>query len=202
MSSHRSTSVSSDDDEAPESLSLEESRRDVQKHTDKLQQFREAEKEKKRARNRERDRRLKEQAERGRRRQKAADEPDIDLEARMKKAMEDAEAESDSDDLESVADRSDNARGDDGEDFGGEHDVGEARGKSHAESNDETDHPLAEAMPNPNHLPDHLFTTAFTSQTVQSRTTLQKRETDEQNPNHPAKKRARRTNSAKDVVVG
>jgi hypothetical protein len=201
MSSNRSALASSDDDEAPESLSLEESRRDVQKHTDKLQQFREAEKAKKRARNRERDRRLKEQAERGRRRRGAEDGPDIDVEARMKRAMEDAEAESDSDDSESVADQGDNTQGDDGEGIGGKHDVGKTGENSDAESNNDGDGLLAEATPNPNYLPDHLFTSAFTSHTIQSRTTPKKREAEE-NSKHQAKKRARRDNSAKDVVVG
>lgn len=200
-------SASSDDEEAPESFSLAQSKRDVQQHVDTLKQFQANEKEKKRVRNRERDRRLKERAESNKRRRREVSDG---LEARMKKAMEE-EAEVD------VNEGDDHRQGEDGEESqdniianagdkqgSGESDVGEDSGSEHdGEETDEELHPNnPPTMPNPNHLPDHLFTAAFTAHAAKSNTSLAKRKADEENPKHRSKKRTRHNNTPKDVVVG
>jgi hypothetical protein len=204
MPLHHSDSTSSDDeDAAPESLSLTDSRRDVERQADTLKQFQAAEKGKKRARNRERDRRLKEQAEHSRRRRKE-DEGGVDSEARMTRAM--AEAEAELDDHEG----DDHRQGEDREEFQGiiagpgkEGEPHEGEDDEESHSNDEANKPhLIESRPNPNHLPEHLFASAFASQSVQPTESLTKRKADEENSKRRVKKRVGNDNSSRDRVVG
>ncbi|KAK7047154.1 hypothetical protein VNI00_006820 [Paramarasmius palmivorus] len=88
---------SSDEDDAPETVTLSQSKKNVKKHDDALRQLEAAEREKKRTKNRERDRRLKEQAVKSRK--KKGDESEEDgieddnAEARMLRAMQQAEDE-------------------------------------------------------------------------------------------------------------
>ena len=211
MPSHRNGSASSDDEEAPESLSLTDSKRDVKKQADILKQFQAAEKEKKRARNRQRDGRLKEQAESSRRRRKEAGKRGVDLETRMIRAMEEAEAESeDCEDEEESQDIITGSGDDQGgsesnetEDAEADHDSAEDDDSDESHSNASPNKlQVHETGPNPNHLPEHLFASAFTSQKDRSLKSLAKRKTTDENPKCRVKKRARNENLPRDRVVG
>lgn len=207
MPSHRSASASSDDEEEPpESLSLYDSRRDIEKRADTLKQFQAAEKEKKRARNRERDRRLKEQAQHSRKRRKAPYESGGDLEVRMTRAMEEAEAELDGhgghdteqrEDGEEIESDQASTGSDDEEESDAEHEA-----ELHIHSTGEVEVNKPQVSKTPHHLPEHLFASAFSSQAVQSTSPLGKRKAAEETSKRLVKKRARNAGAPKDTVVG
>ena len=176
------------DEDAPESLSLQDSKRTVRRRAANLLQFEASENEKKRARNRQRDKRLKEQAEIPKRRRK-------DAQARMERAMLDAakeeregEGSSEHEDTDVDEDSSDGSSQD--EDIEGDED--EQMGSD--DGSDQED----DTKRNPDYLPDHLFVSAFSKPTATSKTILQS-STQAKLPRKASKRRLR---SAKDVVVG
>ncbi|KAF9039522.1 hypothetical protein BDZ89DRAFT_1156952 [Hymenopellis radicata] len=182
------------EDDAPEAVSLSQSKKTVREQTSALQQAQTAEKEKKRTKNRERDRKLKEQAASKKGKQVAIeeeqDESDDDEDAvmaRMRKAMREAEAESDEDmdDGGSVIDDDDDAMLDDESDD----DEEEFHGFDAPERKTQ----------NPNHLPDHLFTSAFASQ---SKPALAKGKSKAQQHKEKQKAKKRFRTKPKDVIVG
>jgi hypothetical protein len=176
------------DEDAPESFSLQDSKRTVRRQAANLLQFEASEKEKQRARNRQRDKRLKEQAEIPKRRRK-------DAQARMERAMLDAakeerEGEGSSEHEAQDVDEDSSDGGSQDEDIEGGEDE---RMRSDDDSDREDD-----TKRKTDYLPDHLFVSAFSKPTATSRTISQS-STQAKLPRKGSKRRLR---SAKDVVVG
>ncbi|KAG7442915.1 uncharacterized protein BT62DRAFT_363684 [Guyanagaster necrorhizus] len=184
---------SDEDNDAPEAVSLSQSKKLIQQQNSSIQQFENAQKQKTRAKNRERDRKLKDQAQ-GRKKGKGKeavvdkedeessgdDEGDNDAIARMQRAMKEAGEESD-EDMDDDAEM----HSDEDEEEGEEEEEEEFHG--------------FDAPRNSNHLPDHLFTEAatFVSSVEQK--------TKPQSPKEAEKTRKRKrssTNKAKDRVLG
>jgi len=227
MAPHHSDSSSSDDEGAPESVSIAQLKQDIRKKDDSLEKIRAAARERKRVLNRERDRRLKEQAENRNKRQRRADVGDQELEARMTRAMEEADGEVDEGDEDS-GDDDGGDNGYDGEEFLGinedsesDEDANEDSGDSEHSKSDEgmdsDDEPeelvshdegrgehtiQPKQKRHPNHLPDHLFTSASSSHATQSTKFSAKRKVSHEGQERRIRKRPRGNNSPKDVVVG
>ncbi|KAF8060723.1 hypothetical protein FPV67DRAFT_1564076 [Lyophyllum atratum] len=213
MAPSHADSASSDEEDAPESVSLAQSKQHVKKQEDVLKQIQAAEKEKKHLRNKERDRRLKEQAE-GSKRKRKENAGDADLEARMERAMQEAEAEMGED---GDSDEEGDFSGEEEEDFMGidagsgesseEGDSGDEDEDEDSEDEDEDEEmitddeqPLAAASkPNPNHLPDHLFASAFSTKSPKA---ASKRKANVDAPIRKARKRVRSNAPPKDVIIG
>lgn len=186
-----SDSIASDEGEAPESFSLAQSRQHSKKQEDLLRQIQAAEKEKKRTRNREQDRRLKEQAE-NRKKKRRAGASNADVEERMEIAMQEVEAEMS------------NGMDDSSEEFTGIN-IG-SNTESEKESGDEDDlekssdeEPWTASKTNPNHLPDYLFTSAFSSHAGKPLATQQAKKNEQR---RPTRKRVRSTPQPKDLLIG
>ncbi|KAK0457762.1 uncharacterized protein EV420DRAFT_1643619 [Desarmillaria tabescens] len=190
---------SDEDDDAPEAVSLSQSKKLIQQQNSSIRKFENAQKEKKRAKNRERDRKLKEQAQ-GRKKGKgkeaveededededegnSGDEGDNDAIARMRRAMKDAEEESDEDmddDVEMHVEEDEDEEADESDEEEEEFHGFDAPRKS-------------------NHLPDHLFASAAAS--VPS--TEKKTKTKSLKEAEKTRKRKKSTsNKAKDRVLG
>jgi len=185
MAPHHSSSdsESSDDEGAPETISLAQSKKDIQKLDAQLKKAEIAERQSKRRENRELDRKLKERADMNRDGKKKAGEVD-ELEARMQRAMQEAQEEMDE-----------------------EGESGSGGGDSYSDS-ENSDSEVAEILPqkskkktyNPDHLPDELFTAAFASQASAS-----KRKAPEDEEDKPLKqtlKKQKRSHTQKDLIVG
>jgi len=190
----------SENDDAPESISLSRSKKDTQKLEAERRNAEVMQRREKREKNRNTDKKLKERAltnkkgkalvggskgtavvERKKRKRVDAEkdeghsdkggEPD-QLEKRMRRAMKDAEEEGE---LES-----------NGEEF-----MGIDKGEDDDGSNFSDD---KRAVRNPDHLPDELFAAAFSS--------LSKRKILEEDLRPPATKRRKKSSSSKDTIVG
>lgn len=163
---------SSDDEDAPEALSLIQSKRNAETHDDALNKFKAAEKAKRKERNRARDRKLKERAEKTRNTKTSATERE-DAHGRMERAMRNAEEEMNEDGSESENDYEGSAK----ETGGGDEvmEMVEDKNDGVMESDDdgsqdetsESPSEQSQAKPkrNSQHLPDHIFTSAFTPRT-------------------------------------
>jgi len=197
-----SKSESSDDEGAPEIISLVRSKKDIQKLDVELKKAEIAERQSKRRQNREMDRKLKERADMNRGGRKKGDDAD-ELEARMQRAMQEAQEEMD----EKVESESGSGSGDSDSDSENssedEDDVSSLQNEQSSEEEEE-----AEILPpkpkkktyNPDHLPDELFTAAFASQASTS-----KRKTTEDEEDKPLKqtsKKPKRSHAQKDLIVG
>ncbi|KAJ6619288.1 hypothetical protein B0H10DRAFT_2026811 [Mycena sp. CBHHK59/15] len=170
-------SESESDTDAPESVPLTQAKKAAQSRDAVRQQFAAGEKEKRKQRNRERDRELKVRAGA---RVRGGKDVDVDVdsaESRMERAMREAQEESGDSDEDADIDMSDGDDDDGDEDYGddgsGEEDV---------------------VPTNPNHLPDHLFASAFSSAAASSTSKLK--------AVPPKKRKHTRTPKAKDLVVG
>ena len=214
----RSDSESSEDDGAPEIISLVQSKKAIQKLDAELKKAEMAERQSKRRQNREVDRKLKERADmnRGGKKKKEEDE----LEARMQRAMQEAQEETDEegeneseseigsrdegeDEENNGEDEEDN--GEDEEDGGeDEEDLEDDQGSEEDEEDDvETlaPKPKKKTYNNPDHLPDELFTAAFASQASTSKRKATEDEEDKPLKQTPKKKR-KRSHTQKDLIVG
>ncbi|KAG5351257.1 hypothetical protein C0989_007234 [Termitomyces sp. Mn162] len=195
-------SASSSEDDAPETVSLAQSKRSIKQGDDALQRAHAAEKIKKKLRNKEKDQRLKAQAENSKRKWEKRNDSDANLLARMERAMQEATEEMDGDgDL-----GEDGHDGDeDGEEFKGlADDSGQGSDNLDAdlEDDDEAMDSDEETTPttNPNHLPDHLFTSVFASTNTKA---ASKRKTKEDPATRSKpRKRARSDAAPKDVLIG
>ncbi|KAG6856811.1 hypothetical protein H0H87_000510 [Tephrocybe sp. NHM501043] len=195
-------SASSGDEDAPESVSLAQSKRNIKKHDDALKKAHAAEKAKKKLKNQERDRKLKEQAESSKRRREEF-EGDAELQARMERAMQEAVAELDGDD---GSGKDGDATDEEDEEFKGiDVDSDEYSGEgSNGFGDEDFDEEMdsdegAVVKSNPNHLPDHLFATAFASTTPKA---TSKRKANQDPPTRKARKRAQTSATPKDVLIG
>jgi hypothetical protein len=206
---------SSDGEGAPETLSLVQSKRNAKTLDNTLNDFKAAEKEKRKERNRTRDRKLKERAAQTRHSESVAEEGD-DAHARMERAMRDAEQEKeDEDEDEHGSESEDDFEGssketnseesndeamemtEDGEDgiMGSDNDDA-----SQDEGGTKSNQSLARPKKNHHHLPDHLFTSAFTPRAQPSLSNSQPLASVSKT-NSIARKRKHRTR-AKDLIVG
>lgn len=139
----------------------------------------------------------------------------------MRRAMRDAQAEMDEDEDSGSGSNEDDEGGmldeaseDDGdvEEVGGESEDGDEDEDesmaSEGEQNMEGAAVISELNPssaqtplNPNHLPDHLFTAAFSSQSAQPSTSKRHVAGSSAQKNHPRKRRAN-TQTPKDLIIG
>ena len=186
----------SSDDDAPEAVTLTQSKTAARERSKAITQHHAELNEKKREKNRRRDQQLKEQAKDRKPSRTGKDESDEDegsddgadaaAIARMEKAMREAEKESDEEgDLDEDEDEDEDEKmlGEDDED-----DSSEA-------SEDEVVFPS-----NPNHLPDHFFTSAFASSSRPSKADAKKDA--DKSAGKKEKKRRRPKSGAKDIVLG
>ncbi|KAG6916981.1 hypothetical protein DXG01_004410 [Tephrocybe rancida] len=196
-------SASSDEEDAPESVSLAQSKRNIKRSDDALHKAHAAEKEKKRLQNKERDRRLKEQAENSKRKRKEEVESDVDLQARMERAMQEAAEEMDEDGSSGEHGETDDEDEEfkgidvDSDQYSGEDDNSVADLDNDDEEMDSDEEPVTKS--NPNHLPDHLFTSAFASTTSKA---TSKRKVNQDPPTRKPRKRTRSQATQKDVLIG
>ena len=179
----------SSEEDAPESHTLVESKRTIQRQNDALATFRAAEKSKMRARNRERDRKLKERAQKAKGKGK-------EVGGVAGEGMEGAVGgvamggdEGSDEDLEGSGDDEEGS----GEDEEDEDEVG-------SEEDEEEELSASKTKPNPNHLPDHLFASAFASNASHLSATKRKPEDDHRVSGSARKRRKNRTRG--DLIVG
>jgi len=192
----------SDSDEAPEAFTLSQTKGVAKKRNAALRELEAAEKQKQKTKNRERDRKLKEQASQSVKRRKvdveeeenddeSGGELDSGVEARMLRAMQQADEEESDVDVESGGEN-DEEDEDEEEEEEEESDLDvEGGSENEKDSNDdeEEDAEMEEAFDEvmddvpskANRLPDHLFTSTFTSKPTKdplasSKITQQKKE--------------------------
>ncbi|KAK0238641.1 hypothetical protein EDD85DRAFT_515902 [Armillaria nabsnona] len=168
---------SDEDDDAPEAVSLSQSKKLIQQQNSSIRQFENAQKEKKRAKNRERDRKLKEQAlgrkkGKGKDEESSGDEGDDDAIARMRRAMKEAGEESD-EDMDAEMHDEEEESDEEEEEFHG-----------------------FDAPRKSNHLPDHLFASAAASVPSVEKKTKSK------SSKEAEKTRKRKRFTTKDRVLG
>ncbi|KIM75317.1 hypothetical protein PILCRDRAFT_827417 [Piloderma croceum F 1598] len=211
---------SSDGEGAPETLSLVQSKWNAKTLDNALNDFTAAEKERRKERNRTRDRKLKERAAQTRHSERVAEERD-DAHARMERAMRDAEQEKEDEDEgedEYGSESEDNFEGsskgtnseesedeamemaEDGEDGIMVSDNDDASQDVTDEGGTKSNQSLARPKKNHHHLPDHLFTSAFTPQAQPSLSNLQPLASVSKT-NNIVRKRKHRAR-AKDLIVG
>ena len=200
-----SGSESSDDEGTPETISLAQSKKEIQKLNAELKKAETAERQSKRRQNREVDRKLKERADINRRRsgKKKVDEAG-ELEIRMRRAMQEAQEEmNEEDESGSEGEALDLENSDEDEDDGNS--LYDDQGSVHSDEEQEEEEREAEILPlkpkkkpyNPDHLPDELFTAAFASQSSTS-----KRKTPEDEALKQTPKKRKRSHIQKDLIVG
>ena len=194
---------SSDDEDAPETISLAQSKKDIQKLDAELKKAEMASRKSKKSRNREMDRKLKERADMNRVGKQKGDEV-AGLEARMYRAMQEAQEEMDEEgESGSVGDLEE-----DGDDKEEQEDVSSLEGEQGEEEEEDEDEETEILLPNPlkrkthnaNHLPDELFTAAFASKA----STSKRKVLDEEEDNPPKKttKKPKRSHTQRDLLVG
>jgi len=212
----RSDSESSEDEGAPEIISLVQSKKAIQKLDAELKKAEMAERQSKRRQNREMDRKLKERADMNRGGKKKGDEAN-ELEARMQRAMQEAQEEMDEegesesesqggsrDEDEDENDDDDNDEEDSGED---EEDVSSLEDDQDEEDDNSDDAETLAPKPkkktyNPDHLPDELFAAAFASQASTSKRKAAEDEEDKPLKQTPKKKKPKRSHAQQDLIVG
>ena len=199
-----SHSESSDDEDAPETISLAQSKKDIQKLDAELKKAEMASRKSKKSRNREMDRKLKERADMNRGGKQKGDEV-AGLEARMYRAMQEAQEEMDEEgESGSAGDLEE-----DGDDKEEQEDVSSLEGEQGEEEEEEEEdeeteillpNPLKKKTHNANHLPDELFTAAFASKA----STSKRKVLDDEEDNSPKKttKKPKRSHIQRDLLVG
>lgn len=197
------------DEEAPENISLAQSKQSVHRRETELKKAEILVKERKREENRERDRKLKERAERnkGKQKEKSGSSRDLELEARMQRAMQEAQdemGEDESGDEEEFA-----GFGMEGSD---DDESGEESSNQEEESGSDDDESDTESIPNdadrkehpgrksnPDHLPDELFEAAFNASTASSKRNV---EDIDSKTRLSSRKRKRNNEPPKDLIIG
>jgi hypothetical protein len=232
MAPHYRHSDSSEDEgsDAPEAVSLSQSKKHIQKLETTRKNAEIAQRQSKREKNRERDRKLKERAEKnkdetavkisakGKAKVIESRSGDDELQARMERAMQEAQEESSEDEDEDKAESTSqfeefegisvNFEEDEDEDssIDGDH-TEEEDDESQAEDDSEDD-AVHEEPPksqktrfNPDHLPDELFAAAFASK-PKRKTLAENTEKDNDAAIFRPKKKRKSSNIQKDVVIG
>jgi hypothetical protein len=194
---------SSDDESAPETISLVQSKKEIKKLDAELKNAKVAVNQSKRRQNRQVDMKLKERAVINRSgRGKKGDE----LEDRMQRAMQEAEDEMDDEDEnrsegEAGLENTDDDEEDDAEDVSSIEDEQGSEEGEEGEAEISLPKPLKKKSFNANHLPDELFTAAFASKA----STSKRKATDvekEDNPQRQTRKKRKRSQTQKDMIIG
>jgi hypothetical protein len=199
MAPHHSSSnsESSDSEDAPETISLAQSKKDIQKRDAELKKAEVATRKSKKSQNREMDRKLKERADmnRGGKKEKGpGDEVVAGLEARMYRAMQEAQEEMG--ESGSVGDSEE-----DGDDKEEEEDVSGLEDEEGSEEEEEEIPPPKKTF-NANHLPDELFAAAFASKASTSKRKAPDEEEDNPSKRTPKMTKRSHTHTRKDLIVG
>ena len=210
MAPHHSSSdsESSNDEDAPEIISLAQSKKDIQKLDAELKKAEMAARKSKKSQNREMDRKLKERADMNRGGKRKGDDDEVGglLEARMNRAMQEAQEEMD-EEGESGGSVGDSEE--DGDDTEEQEDGSSLEGElSSEEEEEEEEEEEAEILPpnpskktyNANHLPDELFTAAFASKASTSK--RKDPEYEDDNPSKQTSKKPKRSQTRRDLIVG
>jgi hypothetical protein len=202
MAPHHSSSdsESSDGEDAPEIISLAQSKKDIQKLNAELKKAEIAARKNKKSQNREMDRKMKERADMNRGGKQKGDEV-VGLEARMYRAMQEAQEEvNEEGESGSVGDSEK-----DGDDEEEQEDVSSLEGDQGSMEEEEEEeeaeipppNPLKKKTYNANHLPDELFTAAFASKASTS-----KRKAPDDDPPKQTSKKLKRLHTRRDLIVG
>ena len=198
MAPHHSSSdsESSDGEDAPEIISLAQSKKDIQKLDAELKKAEMAARKSKKSQNREMDRKLKERADMNRGGKQKGDEV-AGLEARMYRAMQEAQEEMDEEgESASMGDSEEDGDKEEG-------DVSSLEGEQGSEEEEEEENllpnPLKKKTYNANHLPDELFTAAFASKASTSK--RKALDDEEDNPPKKTSKKPKRSHSRKDLLI-
>ena len=199
--SNADSESSSDGEDAPEIISLAQSKKDIQKLDAELKKAEMAARKSMKSQNREKDRKLKERADMNRAGKSKGDEV-AGLKARMYRAMQEAQEEMDEeDDNGSVGDSVEDDEEEDQEDV--------SSPESEQGSNEEEEEDEEAEIPPPktlkktykaNHLPDELFTAAFASKASTSK--RKALDDEEDNPPKQASKKPKRPHTRRDLIVG
>ena len=194
-----SDSESSDNEGAPETISLTQSKKDIRKLDAALKRVEVAVRQSKRRQNREVDRKLKVRAGINKGGEKMGDEA-AGLEARMQQAKQETQEE-----VHEGGSESERVGGGDSENSGEEDEEDESGLKNGQGSKGEeaeilslTKLPSKKKTHNANHLPDELFTAAFASKAPTSK----RKTTEEDNPQCQTRKKSKRSQTHKDIIVG
>ena len=188
-----SDSESSDGEDAPEIISLAQSKKDIQKIDAELKKAEMAARKSKKSQNREIDRKLKERADMNRGGKQKGDEVG-GLEARMYRAMQEAQEEMDEEGESGSLGDSEK----DDDDKEEQEDVSSLEGEEEEkEAEILPPNPLKKKTYNANHLPDELFTAAFASKTSTS-----KRKAPDDDPPKQTSKKPKRSHTRRDIIVG
>ena len=198
-----SHSESSDDEDAPETISLAQSKKDIQKIDAELKKAEMAARKSKKSQNREMDRKLKERADMNRGGRQKGDDEVGGLEARMYRAMQEAQEEMDEEsESGNVGDS-----GKDGDDKEEEEDVSSLELEQGSDDDDDEKEEAEILAPDPlkktykaNHLPDELFTAAFASKASKSK--RKTKDIEEDNPPKQTSKKPKRSHTREDLIVG
>ena len=208
MAPHHSSSdseSSSDDEGAPETISLAQSKKEIQKLDAELKKAEIAARKSKKSQNREMDRKLKERADMNRGGKQKGDDDDDEvggLEARMNRAMQEAQEEMDEDgESGSVGDSEK-----DSDDKEEQEDVSSLEDEQGSEEDEEGEAEILPPNPlkikhNANHLPDELFTAAFASKASTSKRKAPD-DNKEDNPPKQTSKKPKRSHTRRDLIVG
>ena len=233
MAPHHRHSDSSEDEgsDAPEAVSLSQSKKHIQKLETTRKNAEIAQRQSKREKNRERDRKLKERAEKnkdeaavrssakGKGKVVESQSRDDELQARMERAMQEAQEESSEDEDDDKAESSSqfeefegtsvNGEEDEDEDSSIDGDHTEEEDDDEPQAEDDSEDDAAHEEPpksqktrfNPDHLPDELFAAAFASK-PKRKTLAEKTEKDNDATISRPKKKRKSSNIEKDVVIG
>ncbi|KIM47280.1 hypothetical protein M413DRAFT_7808 [Hebeloma cylindrosporum] len=232
MAPHHQHSDSSEDEgsDAPEAVSLSQSKKHIQKLETSRKNAEIAQRQSKREKNRERDRKLKERAEKnkdeaaavkssakGKGKVVESRNKDDELEARMERAMQEAQEESseDEDEDEDKAESSSQYEEFEGISVNAQEDeddndssVADEHADDDESQDDSEDVPVPEQPPksqktrfNPDHLPDELFAAAFASKPKRKTPAENSEKDDDPTKSRPTKK-TKSSNVQKDVVIG
>ena len=214
-------SSSSDEENAPEAFSLVQSKRNARTQDDALKRFQANAKEQQKERNRQRDRKLKERAEKTRKTKSLQEgyvqagikramrdvNEDMDEEEEGEEEPEDDGDEEGSENKEGVEGSQSDMSSEEDEDMESAEDGEQSHDDSSDESQDGIDDShsisqssLAKPKQNPQHLPDHLFISAFAAQTHPS-SSKQKSPPSASQKTNTIKKRSHRV-QAKDLIIG
>jgi hypothetical protein len=200
MAPHHSSSdsESNDDEDAPEIISLAQSKKDIHKLDAELKKAEIAVRKSRKSQNREMDRKLKERADMNRGGKQKEDEV-VGLEARMDRAMQEAQDEMDEEGEsgDSEKDDDDKEEKEDVSSFEGEQDSEEEEEEEEEDADFLSPNPLKKKTYNANHLPDELFTAAFASKKSASK----RKVPDDDAPKQTSKK-PKRSHTRRDLIVG
>jgi len=206
MALHHSSSdsESSDGEDAPEVITLAQSKKDIQKLDAELKKAEIAARKSKKSQNREMDRKLKERADMNRGGKQMKGDEVGGMEARMYRAMQEAQEEMDEEGESGSVGDSEKDDGDKEEEQEDDSSLKDDQGSKEEGVEEEAEvlppNPLTKKTLNANHLPDKLFTAAFASKASTSKRKAP--DDEEDNPPKQTSKKPKRPHTRRDLIVG